>query len=71
LQEEGEGEAGHSDKEESDRGVLDVEDDSKTVPWENDSDRAVGVALNGKTLAFLSNNQEKYDLVLKKVLHKA
>ena len=28
LEVEGEGEAGRSDKEESDRGVLDVEDDS-------------------------------------------
>lgn len=73
MEDEGDGEAGRSDRQESDRGAFNVQDDSTTVPWDNNSDGAFGVALNGKTLAFLiaPENREKYDVVLKKVLHKA
>ena len=40
------------------------------VPWENAAGK-YGVALNGKTLAFLANHRDEYELVLQKVLHEA
>jgi len=52
-------------------GVLHVEDDSRTVPWETSNSEDFGVALNGKTLDFMLQNKENYDQVLKKVLYKA
>lgn len=47
------------------------DDGSKSVPWEKDAGNDVGVALNGKTLNFMISNQERYNQVLMKVLHKA
>jgi cation-transporting ATPase 13A2 len=47
-----------------------MEEDTKYVPWENQLS-SCGVALDGKTLAFISENREKYDAVLHKILLKA
>ena len=55
----------------TEQGVLDAYDDSKTVPWENNFSNDYGVALNGKTLDFMFQNKEKYSQVLEKVLYKA
>ena len=41
---------------------------TKTVPWEFEDQDNFVVALNGKTLAFLHQNQDKYGPVLHKVL---
>lgn len=40
------------------------------VPWENATGE-YGVALNGRTLAFLASHRDEYELVLQKVLEEA
>jgi magnesium-transporting ATPase (P-type) len=45
--------------------------DHCNVPWENDINDEVGVALNGKLLNFMYLNRQRYDYVLKNVLYKA
>jgi len=46
-------------------------DSKRLVPWEVDKELDYGVALNGKTLAFLHENKLEYESVMLKVLHKA
>lgn len=50
-----------------------VEDEYTQVPWELEEEGTenYGVALNGKTLHFLSQNKQQYEPVLNKVLMKA
>lgn len=51
-----------------------VDDECTQVPWDVHEEHGTenyGVALNGKTLHFLSQNKEQYEPVLRKVLMKA
>jgi cation-transporting ATPase 13A3/4/5 len=52
------------------RPYVEVEDDTKTVPWDK-IPGSVGVALDGKTLSFIHNNLDRYDKVIYKILLKA
>lgn len=48
-----------------------IEDDALQVPWDNEMLKDCGAAINGKTLAFLIANKDRYEIILNKVLFKA
>ena len=52
------------------RDIQRISADGRQVPWENFNGE-YGVALNGKTLAFLASHREDYEVVLQKVLLEA
>lgn len=47
------------------------QDDTRQVPWDGQDLKDFGVALNGKTLSFMYQNRELYEIALRKVLMQA